>query len=402
MGLYPKITSDFFTDPRFGAVQPEAGAMPPAPPMPTEPAAPSLYNSPYPYPSSTSEPQAPTEAPKQDRPGFLRRIRSQPGGDRALLEFGAAMLSSNTFSEGLGKGALAYRTALDNETEKNKPQFTKDFTHTIEKDPVTGQPTFKRTAVADFEEKQLGTKLETQRIMAKLRDDGSTARTEATIAANKDHWASQDKLARDHMDAEGNWREDDREARERVARITATSKLEVSDRNASNKLPPAQIQMQIGDHQKSASQAEGAVKNGTEVLAALRGGSLKLGVLNNLMYTGSLKTGVGITDAARQYGGMQQFIASLANTILMDAKGVQTDGDAVRARLQILVAEGDNEAVAEEMERALAGVERGRRYNAARASDLSTQYGARTTAVEEAKPKPNGRASALKAKYGLK
>lgn len=401
MGLYPKITSDFFTDPRFGAVQPEAGAMPPAPPMPTEPA---LYNSPYPAPAPT--PQAPDEAPKQDRPGFLRRIRSQPGGDRALLEFGAAMLSSNTFGEGLGKGALAYRTALDNEAEKNKPQFTKDFTHTIEKDPVTGQPTFKRTAVADFEEKQLGTKLKTQEIMAKLRDDGSTARNALDNKTRFDISGNEIDASDRRLEAEKNWRSNDIKARLDAARIGASARIEAITATQNGKPPSPAIQKQITDGFDKIASYESSIAGADRVMGYLDNGELEVSFIKNSANAARNITGIGANAESVKYGEMTVFIEGLRNTILMDAKGVQTDGDAERARQALISGTGDKASILANLRIVRENLRRRHEYMQGRMTDMSGQYNVETSATQAAlntpRDKPNGRASALKAKYGLK
>lgn len=398
MALYPKIGKDFLTNNSlYGQLTPPQYEGDPIAAQGLMDA-PALYN-----PQQFTPP--PADIQEEDSPGFLRRIRSQPGGDRALLEFGAAMLSSNSFGEGLGKGALAYRTALDAEAEKGRPKLTKDNEFTYRINPETGEPEFTQTAVGDFTERQNIRKLTTAELIAKTNQAAMTDRTGMTIEANKERWAAQDALARDRLDAEGNWRDEDRTGRETVARIMADSRLDLSDRNASNRQTPAGIQTQIGDNQNLASQAAGTIEMGTPVVEALGNGTLKLGAGRNLLYTGMLKSGIGVSPEARAYGHLQQFIASLANTILMDAKGVQTDGDAVRARLQILVAEGDSQAVAEEVNRAMQGVERARRHAIARSTDLASQYGANTTAVDAnrgtPRPPSSGRQSSLRSKYGL-
>lgn len=76
-----------------------------------------------------------------------------------------------------------------------------------------------------------------------------------------------------------------------------------------------------------------------QVLRDIQSGDLKLGVLNNWKNYGKNLT--GLSDAESQaYARFERVVKDMANTQLLAAKGVQTEGDAYRAMQQFIAGAG--------------------------------------------------------------
>lgn len=318
---------------------------------------------------------------KVKRPGLLGRIMQQPGGSKALLAFGASLLSNPDFFSGLGQGALAYRDVLDNEADKLKPKLTKDAAFTYSINPTTGEPIFERTPVADFQEGLLNKKLASAETTSKYRTD-----VNADIAGNRlekqDQWHSQDNdLERWKTEKMGDWKEADRKNALEIAKINADARQALLTAQQQGRQVPVGAIKEFDTHAAKVNTANGTLDLGNQVLSDLQSGKLKLGLLNNLGNKAAAVTGIGANEATRSYSQLQQFTQILVNSILMDARGVQTDGDAERAKIESLVSSGDNEGAQREIANALRMIERGRDYAQGRASDIARQYGIDATST---------------------
>lgn len=315
------------------------------------------------------------------RPGLLGRIKQQPGGAQALLAFGANMMMANDFFEGLGKGALAYQGTLDSEKDKLKPQFTKDFSHTYQVDPVTGKPTFTRTPIADYTDSQIEARgkaaFDKAVAVANIGKDGKVE------VANIDAKTAADKLA-----FQDKWNKRDNDTDLRIAEINNKAAMERQRLTQGSKPAPAGVLKQYDEHAGKVQAIDTTLIQAEPILNALNDGSLQLGIVQNLANKGKLATGVGVDDSAVLYGQLNTFIEGLRNTVLMDAKGVQTDGDAERAKAQLLSGTGSTESVKKNLEIVLGNLRRTREYAQGRASAISSQYGIATSGGGGSTPAP--------------
>ncbi|MGE8142287.1 hypothetical protein ACQKOE_09955 [Novosphingobium sp. NPDC080210] len=315
------------------------------------------------------------------RPGLIGRIKQQPGGAQALLAFGANMMMANDFFEGLGKGALAYQGTLDAEKEKLKPQFTKDFSHTYQIDPVTGRPTFTRTPVADYTDAQIEARgkaaFDKAVAVANIGKDGKVevANIGAQSDANKLEW--QDK-----------WNKLQIESRERIAKLQADAAERRARLTSGNKQASASVLKQYDEHAGKVDAIDTTLIQAEPIMAALNDGSLKLGIVENLANKTKLATGMGVDDQAVLYGQLNTFVEGLRNTVLMDARGVQTDGDAERAKAQLLSGTGSAESVKKNLDIVLNNLRRRREYSQGRANAISSQYGIATSGGGGSTPAP--------------
>jgi hypothetical protein len=344
---------------------------------------------------------------KPPHQGFFQRITDKPGGRNALLAFGAAMLSSPDFFSGFGKAGLAYGQALQAEEDKLRPQISKDGNFQYKWNNQTGEYDFEETA-AGLRARQLAReKLETQSDDKRyVADRGYDSKV---YGVDKTTGLGYAKL--DHQDV---WEKDRNSARIEAARLGGDFSLQRARLTAAasqGKPPPVGALKTFDEHAGKASAADGILTQGNRILNLMDSGQLSLNMFNNLRSKAAQATGVGANESTRAYGELQQFTQQLVNGILLDARGVQTDGDAQRAKIMSLVSSGDDEGARREIQNTMRMLERGRDYARARAEDISRQYGIEddaTNAVRgsdppprpSARPKPAARGS-LRSKYGL-
>lgn len=334
--------------------------------------------------------------PEQKKPGFFGRIKQQPGGSRALMAMGANLLSSPDFFSGLGQGALAYQGVLDEEADKLKPKLTKDSTFTYSIDPVTGEPVFKRTPVADFEQDNLQTKLKANEALGRYRADLTYDLGERKIEA-QDRWNERDNATRRYgydkrydADIAG------MASAERIAqwRTESDKMLQgMKEAAASAKPPPVGAMKEFQEAINFASKGEQILKHGDRVLEYLENGEASLGFFANT-YSNLAQKGLLPPNAStRAYAELQQFQQMLVNGILLDANGVQTDGDAIRARIMTMVSDGDNEGAARELRNVLRDHQRGIQIQRNRAENYYSAYRLETTGVRNPlnRPKPKAK-----------
>ena len=107
---------------------------------------------------------------------------------------------------------------------------------------------------------------------------------------------------------------------------------------------PGSIKIQIDERQTAAKQFGFGSKRSAYFRNLIETGSLPLSVVSNAQYaieraadpTGKSKGPKGEKPAYVSYYELQRFVNQQVNTILQMAKGPQTEGDAIRARQQIL------------------------------------------------------------------
>lgn len=107
---------------------------------------------------------------------------------------------------------------------------------------------------------------------------------------------------------------------------------------------PGSIKIQIDERQTAAKQFDFGSKRSSYFRNLIETGSLPLSVVSNAQYaieraadpTGKSKGPKGEKPAYVSYYELQRFVNQQVNTILQMAKGPQTEGDAIRARQQIL------------------------------------------------------------------
>jgi len=317
----------------------------------------------------------------QKRPGLMGRIRQQPGGSKALLAFGASLLSNPNFFAGLGQGAMAYQNTLDAEADKLKPQLTKDGTFTYSRDPETGEMVFNKTPVADYESGIVDKKLLSAQAMSKYRTDQTVDLGRDKLVEN----GRQFDANLDHQQAvlkeTQRWHDASLKNAFDIAKLNNQTSILEKQLASGGKPPPAAIQKQVGDYQDIVQKSDLTLSQAQPILQALSNGTLQLGVASNLMNKAKLASGVGIDDSAILYGQLDTFIESLRNTILMDARGVQTDGDAERAKAMLLSGTGSAASVQKNLQIVLQNLKSRRDFAQSRASDLSGQYGINTPAT---------------------
>ncbi|EQB19574.1 hypothetical protein [Novosphingobium lindaniclasticum] len=318
-------------------------------------------------------------SPQFERPGFLRRIKQQPGGSKALLAFGAGLLSSQNFFDGLGKGAMAYQNTLDAEAEKLKPQLTKDAAFSYQRDPRTGELTWDRTAVGDFDEAQAIRKLQSSLAIAQLRDEGQTLRNRDDLKF-KDRWESQeDDYRRWRTDREGEWRSADNRTSIEVANIGAESawnRAVIEQGGQAGKPPPVGVQKMVGEYTSARDAQDNAEAQLAPLITAIERGDLSFNAASNLRHKAALMTGLGSNAETVLYSQFQTSLEGLRNALLVANKGVQTDGDANRAMAELLAGTGDTASILTNLRSVQKSLKTRSSQAQGRIDELARQYGA--------------------------
>lgn len=339
--------------------------------------------------------------PRVKKYGLMARIHQQPGGAKALIALGAGLLSGKTFGEGLGQGALAYQSVLDREQDKLNPQMLADGSYSYTIDPETGKPIFERTQVGQDQMDIADKKLRTS-------ENNTRYRTDRVVEGQNYRSDQQYAYKREELEERGRWNTNDNDTDRYVADAAARSRRAVAQmtKDAQNgKPPPAGAMRILQDNIKQVDQANNSLGQGDKILGYLEDGTLQLGVWNNLdNKMGQL--GIGSDAASSAKGELDQFIQTSVNAILMDANGVQTDGDAERAAIQSYVSKGDNVGAAREIRNLMRMMQRGRDSAAELADDTANAYNINSRANNRVNGRGGSAAgsnprSALRNKYGL-
>jgi hypothetical protein len=309
------------------------------------------------------------------------------------------MLSGNGFLDGFGKAGLAYGNAIAAEEEKMRPKISKDGNFQYIWNPETGEYDFEETAAGLRAREMAREKLQTtsgdKRYVA---DRGYQGKVEVAKIG--------DSFKRDELPYRDRWEEARNKARIEAARVAGNYSLErtrLAGENQQNKPPPAGVVNLVTEKQTIASKARTTLGMLDGVLHSFQNGTLELGTVSNLHGKFSQATGIGATEGTRAYAELQRVLQTLSNTKLLDAKGVQTEGDAVRARIESLISAGDTEAAFAELSKAREALQTTSDLALAQADDLTEQYGInnqRTREVVDHAGSPAPRRSAPRPKSG--
>jgi len=323
-----------------------------------------------------------------------------------LMAMGAGLLSEPNFFAGLGKGALAYQNVREGEIDKAQPKLTADGAFTYQIDRKTGQPTFQRTPVADYNADILDRKLKATDALGRYRADLGYQAVKDRIYSTEGINADNLDFKRDQLKEQGAWHRDLLQNNLDVARINAENRAALAAANRDGRQVPVGALKEFDGYADKVSSLNGTLESGSAVANLLQNGTLKLGLFNNLRYKGAAATGIGADEGSRAYSQLTQFTQQLVNATLLDAKGVQTDGDAERAKIMTLVSSGDTQGALAEIQNAVAMVRRARDASQARATDIAGQYGigtANSAPILQNKPtgRPSGSNGSIRSKYGL-
>jgi hypothetical protein len=325
---------------------------------------------------------------EQKRPGFIGRIRQQPGGSKALLAFGASLLSSKNFGEGFGNGALAYQDVLDTERDKLKPKFalTKDGNFSYSQDPTTGEVVMKRTAAADFEEGQNTMKLQNTLAALGIREKGDTARQDNLLGYRREADKMVDGRLRDFDQSDTDRNNADNANALKIAQIDAANRLaaaRITAASSSNKPTSAAIQKQVGDYTTVRDSLDNATQQLDPILQSIDNGSLQFSLASNMRHKAAIGLGVGGNEETVLYSQFQTSLESLRNALLVANKGVQTDGDADRAMAELIAGQGNTATVKANMHKVVDSIRRRSAQANGRITDLSNQYQIETGASQQ-------------------
>ena len=282
-------------------------------------------------------------APAEKKPGFIGRIRQQPGGSRALLALGASLLSNKDFFSGLGQGAMAYQGVLDEEAEKLKEKNTlvADGRFISRYDPKTGKYVFERTSYADFDEQARKDKLETSRFIAEGRNqttlEAKDRDNETELEKERMKIESDQQIAAQNNDFE-RWKVGElNKARIRAAEIGAAG--------GGDKPMPASVMKIKFESQKDTLFAEQAIGRMDNVINNINSGKLKLNLVQNGLSKLGLTVGADINGQNAEYQDLETTLQFIRNAKLRLNTGVQTNFDAQVAMLEVAVGKGDERAI---------------------------------------------------------
>jgi hypothetical protein len=322
-------------------------------------------------PSINFEAQQQVEAASpKERLGLFGRINQKPGGSRALLALGANLLSSPDFFSGLGQGAMAYQSVLDEEEEKLKPktQFLGQGAFVSKYDPATGKYSFERTPFADYEDGQLTTKLKTQELIA---GNNSASRERMNTADNETI------LKRTGMDNEAEAELQAKRIEFDEWRVKEEAKWREADRNAKGsggKPPPTSVLKVKFDLQKDRQFGELATGRMDRVVSNLQTGKLNLDLVSNLINKGGLMVGFDAFGQNSAYQDLQTTLKYIANAKLRLNTGVQTNFDYQVTQLENAIGSGDENAIISAFDTLKATFAESNRLNAQQEAEIDSYY----------------------------
>ena len=338
--------------------------------------------------TSPEQPQARTEFDPLDNPAARRR---------ALLALGSGLLGGENFFQGLSQGIAGYQGVLDQETAKYRPQLTKDSTFSYYTDPVTGKPVFEETPVAGFERDNLRMKLTTSENNARYGADMRFKSSIYGIDSREEIARMQDETERWKTKILDATKRYDTDTSVRIAQINNEAQRVVAEMRQGG-APPAGVERLVSDLRTSATAAESQMRVVAPVIQALENGSLKLGIVNNTINAAKQATGIGSDEQSRLYGQLRQATQGLANALLLVNKGVQTDGDALRAMIESYISKGDAAGAARELRNAYAKVQAGYEEQMAQVNEISSRQGMTSSSSQAAR---SGASGSMRQKYGL-
>lgn len=280
---------------------------------------------------------------KFKKPGLLDRIRDKPGGNEALLAFGAQMLSAPNFWQGMGQGITAYSNTLRQAKMDARPKVESiaGGAYTSSTNPETGETTYTETPAAQFLKDKAAIPVEGRIKTTEMTEAGKKYRTELEEKGRNERSRYETDTKRDIAELVADTQTDIAQMRsetaETVAKIGADGKA--------HKGPNSGITKQVTELVNVRDGLGNALTTIAPTLEAIRSGALTFDVLSNARHKIALGTGVGGNAQTQQYAQFQQQLEQLRNALLLANKGVQTDGDADRAMAELIAGRGDTRSV---------------------------------------------------------
>lgn len=180
--------------------------------------------------------------------------------------------------------------------------------------------------------------LETQALQAQADMGGLSAKDLLTLQMNQQNKEADRALRAETNAANQQQRQDELAARNDFRRAQLDQARELASiRNstsASNPLPVGALKMQ-NDILDSFSAAKNAQDLSKSIINNIDSGALDLGPFSNLAYKSQNFAGYS-TPKSQAFGSLQTSLEKLRNETLLLHKGVQTEGDAVRAMNEII------------------------------------------------------------------
>lgn len=292
-----------------------------------------------PYDLSQAEQEALTKD-QGERAKRFKKARREAKGE-ALLALGASLMSAPSFGQGISQGLVAYRQALDAGLKRAKPQHESLSGGAFERvtDPTTGESTYERTPVADYEMDKLNAITGRQESVANIKGgytlDVQGLKNEGAMDRTKFEWGSRKTIAE--------WNNN---TRKQIAEANNATSIAVARiRGAYGSKPNSGMERQITELTDTTTGISNTLSMASPVLNAINNGSLKFDLLSNARHKFALATGAGGNEQTVLFAQYSQLKESLRNALLLANKGVQTDGDADRAMAEIEAGSGDTAAI---------------------------------------------------------
>jgi hypothetical protein len=282
-------------------------------------------------------------APPEKKLGLFGRINSKPGGSRALLTLGATLLSSPDFFSGLGKGALAFQNVIDEETEKQKPkvEYLANGAFQLTTDPVTGERRIEKTPVAEYEQQNLGARLETQEKVGKWRVDASQNIAAGNNATRLETTRMQ--LEADAAQAAAALEWDKAKFYDGEANKIKIAEIQQTSNNSGGKASAGVIR-DYGAQRKRSLNLEQTNREIDKTLTRIESGELPLNFVKGWEYQIRAVTGAG-NEQSTNYQELIALMNKMTLAITQSSVGVQTNFDYEKAALQNALSNNDAKGV---------------------------------------------------------
>ena len=285
--------------------------------------------------------------------GFWNKLTNRPGSAEALMALGASLMSSQNFFTGLGNGMLAYQKTLDAAQRADRPQTTMvqggAFAQTT--DTVTGRTTLSPVkSVQDYVDGRDLTKGMMAYNVAKARIDGMSdiaIRTQFGLTQRElMQIDSAQKIAKGHDAKDLTIASGNNRTTIEAAGIAAASRVAAAEATGSAKQTPAAAIKHVDDLTEIANGVDNSLANIDPVIGDLQSGKLKFSLASNAYNAAAMRGLVPANENTVAYSNYQRTVNELVNGLLIANKGVQTEGDALRARLQVETQAGNMDVVA--------------------------------------------------------
>ena len=298
--------------------------------------------------------------------GFAGGLFNRPGASEALIAFGANMLAAPSFGQGMGAGATAFLDTLRTEEDRRRPknQFLADGAIQASTDPMTGEVTF--AGVQPVQEWQTG--------LMEAKQDNSIEAILARDDARRGQIEMQAGFSADQKDA-------DRNTRLMIAQMQQAGAGEraliaaMSRGERPAPMMPSSARNRLDDILKERDAYQSSYDAVSDTFEDLVNGNLDLGLWNNAVNKMGL---AGIGAGGRDMVEYQRFLTNVErarNAILIGNKGVQTEGDAMRAMDQIISGKGNKKTAIDAISRYLVEITKKGTQATQRANRYAQPYG---------------------------